>query len=101
MSVQKFLKLEEALELLNNLDSDNIDVEISVLQPDVSELTDEDDWDGNERNIGEITEGDVPGSLKVRLLSWPACSPDFSPVKYTWSMTGKRLAWYTLPTSIS
>ncbi|GFV89091.1 hypothetical protein TNCV_4912901 [Trichonephila clavipes] len=36
MSVQRFLKLEESLELLNNLDSDENDVEIAVLPPGAS-----------------------------------------------------------------
>ncbi|GFV67951.1 hypothetical protein TNCV_1872331 [Trichonephila clavipes] len=39
MSVQRFLKLEGRLELLNSLDSDEIDAEIAVLPPDTSELT--------------------------------------------------------------
>ncbi|GFV57447.1 hypothetical protein TNCV_1608921 [Trichonephila clavipes] len=65
MSVQRFLKLEEALELLNSLDSDESDIEIGVL-PDASEQTDEDEGDGNKVNAGEIFLKDVPGSLKVR-----------------------------------
>ncbi|GFY08187.1 hypothetical protein TNCV_1356001 [Trichonephila clavipes] len=64
MSVQRFLKLEEALELLNSLDSDESDIEIAVL-PDASKLTDEDEGDGNEVNNGEIIVKDVPGSLEV------------------------------------
>ncbi|XP_035227192.1 piggyBac transposable element-derived protein 3-like [Stegodyphus dumicola] len=63
MSVQRFLKLEEALELFNSLDSDESEVEIVVLPPDASELTDEDEGDENEVNTGEITVTDVPGSL--------------------------------------
>ncbi|XP_035209878.1 piggyBac transposable element-derived protein 3-like [Stegodyphus dumicola] len=43
MSVQSFLKLEEALELINSLDSYESEVEIAVLPPDASELTDEDE----------------------------------------------------------
>ncbi|GFU67549.1 hypothetical protein TNCV_3239961 [Trichonephila clavipes] len=54
MSVQRFLKLEEALELLSSLDSDEIDFEIAVLPPDASELTDEDEGDENEVNTDEI-----------------------------------------------
>lgn len=41
--MQRFLKLEEPLELLNNLDSEESDDEIAVLPPDASELTDEGD----------------------------------------------------------
>ncbi|GFV28141.1 hypothetical protein TNCV_678291 [Trichonephila clavipes] len=64
MSVQRILKLEEALDLLNSLDLDESDIEIAVL-PDVSELTDEDEGDNNEVNTDEITIKDVPGSLEV------------------------------------
>ncbi|GFS60882.1 hypothetical protein TNCV_2002351 [Trichonephila clavipes] len=39
MSVQRFLKLVEALELLNSLDSDESDVVIAVFPLDASELT--------------------------------------------------------------
>ncbi|GFV95499.1 hypothetical protein TNCV_4575011 [Trichonephila clavipes] len=45
----RFLKSEEALELLNNLDLDDSDIEIAVFS-DVSELTDEDEGDDNEVN---------------------------------------------------
>ncbi|GFU50830.1 hypothetical protein TNCV_2495341 [Trichonephila clavipes] len=48
MSVQRFLKLEEALALLNILDSNESDFEIVVLPPDASELIDEDEGDENE-----------------------------------------------------
>ncbi|GFX52003.1 hypothetical protein TNCV_4653321 [Trichonephila clavipes] len=51
MSVQRFGKLEEALELLNSLVSDESDIEITVL-PDVSELNDEDEGEENEVNTG-------------------------------------------------
>ncbi|GFS68873.1 hypothetical protein TNCV_409471 [Trichonephila clavipes] len=66
MSVQRFLKLEKTLELLNSLDSDEIDFEIAVLPSDASEVTEEDEGDENEVNSLEITENDVPGSLDVR-----------------------------------
>ncbi|XP_035211459.1 piggyBac transposable element-derived protein 2-like [Stegodyphus dumicola] len=58
MSVQRFLKLEEALELFNSLESDESDVEIAALPPDASELTDEDEGDENEgfRATGTIRE---------------------------------------------
>ncbi|GFY03862.1 zinc finger protein [Trichonephila clavipes] len=56
--------LEEALELLNSLDSDESDVEIAVLPPDASELTDEDEGDENEVNTGEIIISDVAGYLE-------------------------------------
>ncbi|GFW68339.1 hypothetical protein TNCV_2263291 [Trichonephila clavipes] len=36
-------QLEEALESLNSLDSDEIDVEIAALPPDAGELTDKDE----------------------------------------------------------
>ncbi|GFX00921.1 hypothetical protein TNCV_4578871 [Trichonephila clavipes] len=55
MSVQKFLKLEEALDLLNSLDSDKSDIEISVLPAiiaalaDITGLTDE-EGDDNKVN---------------------------------------------------
>ncbi|GFR02738.1 hypothetical protein TNCT_537891 [Trichonephila clavata] len=64
MSAQIFLKLEEALELLNSLDSDQSDVEIAVLPPNASELTDKDQGDENEVNTGESIVKDVPGSLE-------------------------------------
>ncbi|XP_035205191.1 piggyBac transposable element-derived protein 3-like [Stegodyphus dumicola] len=63
MSVQRFLKLEEALELFNSFDSDESEVEIAVLPPDASELTDEDEGEENEVNTGDIIVTDVPGSL--------------------------------------
>ncbi|GFQ79299.1 hypothetical protein TNCT_145681 [Trichonephila clavata] len=65
MSLQRFLKLEESLELLNSLDSDESDVEIAVLPPDASE-TDEDEGDKNEVNTGEIMVNNVIGYLEVR-----------------------------------
>ncbi|GFV49047.1 uncharacterized protein TNCV_5065311 [Trichonephila clavipes] len=43
MSEQRFLKLDEALELLNSLDSDEREIKITVLPPDASELTDEEE----------------------------------------------------------
>ncbi|GFU46864.1 hypothetical protein TNCV_640171 [Trichonephila clavipes] len=52
MSVQrlrKVLKLDEALELLNSSDSDEIDFEIAVLPLDANEIYDEDEWDENAR----------------------------------------------------
>ncbi|GFV81482.1 hypothetical protein TNCV_52061 [Trichonephila clavipes] len=58
--------LEEALELLNSLDSDESDVEIAVLPLDASVLTDEDEGDENEINIGEIIIKNVPEPLEVR-----------------------------------
>ncbi|GFV56577.1 hypothetical protein TNCV_1803861 [Trichonephila clavipes] len=58
--------LEEALELFNSLDSDENDVEIDVLLPDASELTDEDEGNENKVNTGEIIVNDVPGCLEVR-----------------------------------
>ncbi|GFX58282.1 hypothetical protein TNCV_204691 [Trichonephila clavipes] len=54
ISAQRFLKLEQALEFLNNLDSNEIDVEIVVLPPDASKLTDKDEWDEQEINTGTI-----------------------------------------------
>ncbi|GFW56061.1 hypothetical protein TNCV_374671 [Trichonephila clavipes] len=48
ISVEGFLRLEEVLELLNSLNSDDIDVEIAVLPPNVSELIDEDEGNENE-----------------------------------------------------
>ncbi|GFX89180.1 hypothetical protein TNCV_20761 [Trichonephila clavipes] len=65
MSVQRFLKLEEALELLNGLDLDENDIGIAVL-PDASELIDEDEGDENEVNTSKIIVKDIPGSLDVR-----------------------------------
>ncbi|GFW29129.1 uncharacterized protein TNCV_2838691 [Trichonephila clavipes] len=66
--MKKFLKLEEALELLNSLESDESNIEIAVL-PDASELTDEDEGDENEINTGVISVKDVPGSLEVFKMS--------------------------------
>ncbi|GFR20986.1 hypothetical protein TNCT_686371 [Trichonephila clavata] len=66
MSVQRFLRLEEALELLNSSDSDESDIEIAVLPPDVNEITDENKGDQNEINTSEILVNDIPGSLEVR-----------------------------------
>ncbi|GFW69679.1 uncharacterized protein TNCV_1883231 [Trichonephila clavipes] len=62
MSVQRFPKLEEALELLNSLDSDESDIEIAVL-PDTSEITDE-EGDDNEVNTSEIIIKVVPWSTE-------------------------------------
>ncbi|GFU01685.1 uncharacterized protein TNCV_1522211 [Trichonephila clavipes] len=45
-----FLKLEQALELLNSLDSDESDMETTVLPLDARELTDEDEGNENEVN---------------------------------------------------
>ncbi|GFW98890.1 hypothetical protein TNCV_4655171 [Trichonephila clavipes] len=67
MSAQRFLKLEEALELLNSLDSDKSDVEIAVLPPDARELTVEDEGDENEVNNGEINVNDVPSVWRLEL----------------------------------
>ncbi|GFU90452.1 transposable element Tcb2 transposase [Trichonephila clavipes] len=61
MSVERFLKLDEALGLLNTLDSDERDVEVFVLPPDISGLTDEDEGHENEINTGGIIVNDVPG----------------------------------------
>ncbi|GFX38114.1 hypothetical protein TNCV_3837131 [Trichonephila clavipes] len=77
MSVQRFLKLDEALELLNSFDCD---VEITVLPPDASELTDEDDRDDNEVNTGEITVKDVSDSLEVRSGDRFQAEPPTAPV---------------------
>ncbi|GFQ78324.1 hypothetical protein TNCT_410661 [Trichonephila clavata] len=52
MSVQRFMKLEETLEFLSSLNSDESDFEIVVLLPDISELTDEDEGDEDEVNTG-------------------------------------------------
>ncbi|GFW35363.1 hypothetical protein TNCV_2611621 [Trichonephila clavipes] len=60
-----FLKLEEALELLNSLATDGSNSE-SVVLPDASELIDEDEGDENELNTGEIIVKDVPGFFEVR-----------------------------------
>lgn len=43
MPLQRFLKLEEAVELLKRLDLDESDVELSVIPPNASEPTDEDE----------------------------------------------------------
>ncbi|GFS65175.1 hypothetical protein TNCV_2331 [Trichonephila clavipes] len=56
MSVQKFLKSEEVLELLNSLDSNESDIYIAVL-PDISELTDE-EGDDNEVNTTDVANED-------------------------------------------
>ncbi|GFU85560.1 hypothetical protein TNCV_761801 [Trichonephila clavipes] len=58
-----FLKLEEALESLDSLDSDERDVENTVLSPDTSELTDKDQGDENVVNADENNVNDVPWSL--------------------------------------
>ncbi|GFX91886.1 hypothetical protein TNCV_3577161 [Trichonephila clavipes] len=65
MSVQKFLKLEEALEFLNSIDSDESDGEIAVFPSFTSELTDEDEGDENDVNTDKIIVNDVPGCLEV------------------------------------
>ncbi|GFU68092.1 hypothetical protein TNCV_1708061 [Trichonephila clavipes] len=62
--MQIFFKLVVALELLNGLDSDENDGEISV-SLHASELTDEGKWAENEVNTNEIIVKDVPGSLAV------------------------------------
>ncbi|GFU85537.1 transposable element Tcb1 transposase [Trichonephila clavipes] len=56
-----FLKLEEALESLDSLDSDEIDVENNVLLPDASELTDKYQGDKNVVNADENNVNDVTG----------------------------------------
>ncbi|GFX13250.1 hypothetical protein TNCV_2990141 [Trichonephila clavipes] len=71
MSVQRFLKLKKALELLNSLYSDESDIEIAALPaiiavlPDINERTD-DEGDDNEVNTSAIITKDIPGSLEVR-----------------------------------
>ncbi|GFR33700.1 hypothetical protein TNCT_368111 [Trichonephila clavata] len=65
MPVQRFLKLEDATESLNCLDSDGIEVEVIVLPPDVNELNDEYEGNQNEVHAGEIIVNDVPGSLET------------------------------------
>lgn len=47
MLIKMFLNLEEALELLNSLDLYESDVEITMLPPDVSEITEEEEDDVN------------------------------------------------------
>ncbi|GFW40211.1 hypothetical protein TNCV_5118941 [Trichonephila clavipes] len=85
ISVQMFLKLEEVLELLNSLHSDESDVEIAVLPPEARELTDEDEGDENEVNTCEIFINDAHGSLDVRngdsFQSEPSTSPSVSTTK--------------------
>ncbi|XP_035231948.1 piggyBac transposable element-derived protein 2-like, partial [Stegodyphus dumicola] len=68
MLVQRFLKLEEALELFNSLDSDESEVEIAVLPPDARELTDEDEGDENEVNTDEIIVPMFLGLCSIYLL---------------------------------
>ncbi|GFV10294.1 hypothetical protein TNCV_3439801 [Trichonephila clavipes] len=71
MSVQRFLKLREAFELFNSLDSDESDIEIAAspaiisVLPGTSELTHE-EGDDNEVNTIETIMEDVPGLLEVR-----------------------------------
>ncbi|GFU16896.1 piggyBac transposable element-derived protein 3 [Trichonephila clavipes] len=56
---------EEALESFNNLDSDDSDVEVAVLPPYVSEITDEDEGNKNEINTGDqIMSNEVSECLK-------------------------------------
>ncbi|GFW82237.1 hypothetical protein TNCV_3817181 [Trichonephila clavipes] len=45
-------------------DSDVSDVEIAVVTPDASELTDEDEGHENEVNTGKIIVNDIPGFLE-------------------------------------
>ncbi|GFQ86052.1 hypothetical protein TNCT_535481 [Trichonephila clavata] len=66
MPMQRFLKLEETLELLNSLDSEESEVEITVLPPEASALTEDNEGDENEVNTDDIIIKDVPGSLEVR-----------------------------------
>ncbi|GFU95683.1 hypothetical protein TNCV_360401 [Trichonephila clavipes] len=53
-------------DIVLSLDSDESDIEIAVLPPNASELTDEDEGNENEVNTGEIIVKDVLGSLEVR-----------------------------------
>ncbi|GFV56898.1 hypothetical protein TNCV_1869391 [Trichonephila clavipes] len=64
MSVQRFLKLEEASELLNSLDSDESDVEIVLCFHQMSGA--EDEGDENEVNTGEAC---IKRILSSRLVS--------------------------------
>ncbi|GFU39766.1 hypothetical protein TNCV_1949581 [Trichonephila clavipes] len=68
LSVHIFLKLEEALELLNSLDSDESDFEIAVLPAIIAVLPDTSDEEGDdiEVTVSESIKKDVPGSLEVR-----------------------------------
>ncbi|GFU49173.1 hypothetical protein TNCV_2674741 [Trichonephila clavipes] len=54
------------MELLNSLDLDESDFEITVLPPDAIEVTDDDERDKDEVNTVESTENDVSGYLEVR-----------------------------------
>ncbi|GFU97531.1 hypothetical protein TNCV_4764381 [Trichonephila clavipes] len=74
MSVQRFLNLEDALELLNILDSEKSKIEIDVL-PDISELFDE-EVDVNEVNTKTFDDVDPQDwlaelhSIKIRRIKW-------------------------------
>ncbi|GFR24705.1 hypothetical protein TNCT_214851 [Trichonephila clavata] len=87
MSVQIFLKLEEALALLNSFDSDASDVEIAVLPLDAREITDEDKRDDNEVNTAKIIVNDVPESVDVRTRDNSQSEPSTS---YSVSKTENR-----------
>ncbi|GFV56852.1 hypothetical protein TNCV_146041 [Trichonephila clavipes] len=86
MSVQRLLKFEEALELLNSLDSDDSDIEIAVI-PDISELTDE-ERDDNEVNASEIIIKDAPGSLKIR--SGDSFQPELLTNSSVWTTKSRK-----------
>ncbi|GFR07751.1 hypothetical protein TNCT_589091 [Trichonephila clavata] len=66
MSVQRFLKLEEALESLNSLDSDESEVDIAVLPLDTSEPNVKDKGDDKLVNTFKITVSHVPESLELK-----------------------------------
>ncbi|GFW35290.1 hypothetical protein TNCV_3004481 [Trichonephila clavipes] len=52
MSVQRILKLEETLQILNSSDSYEIVVEIAMLPPNASEVSGKDEGDENEHMGG-------------------------------------------------
>ncbi|GFR09274.1 hypothetical protein TNCT_683211 [Trichonephila clavata] len=52
------------LELLNSLDSEESEVEITVLPPEASALTEDNEGNENEVNTDDIIIKDVPGSLE-------------------------------------
>ncbi|GFS84651.1 transposable element Tcb1 transposase [Trichonephila clavipes] len=58
----------------------------------------------SQRYISEVFESVVHlyiQCLQIELLSWPACSPDLSPIEKEWSMFAQRLAQNTPSAAIA
>ena len=58
-------------------------------------------WKFQQYNTRPHTAVHTRNALKnVRILDWPARSPDLSPIEHVWNEMGRRLRWYQPPASI-